>query len=124
MITNDPNDPIQVNFTNSLVSVRTMSFWYTDPNGIVVTGYNTVGTVLATIAGAPVYDANAQITLTSTIGQAFAYVTISDAYGYADNETVDDLSFVPVPIPEPSSLAMLGSGVLGLAAVLRRRLSR
>ena len=124
VITNDPNDPIQVNFTDSLVSVRTASFWYTDPDGIVVTGYNTKGAVLATTTGAPVYGANAQITLTSTVGQAFAYITISDAYGYSDNVTVDDLSFVPVPIPEPGSLALLGSGALGLAGLLRRKIVR
>ena len=49
VILNDPWDPIQVTFTDSTVGVRTASFWYTDPDGIVVTGYGVGGNVLATV---------------------------------------------------------------------------
>lgn len=124
VITNDPGDPIQVTFTDATVGVRTTSFWYTDPDGIVVTAYGAGGNVLTTVNGGAVYGTNSQVTLSYMGGEAISYFTISDVGGNADNLTVDDLSYVPVPLPEPGSLALLGSGVLGLAGVLRRKLVR
>ena len=117
VITNDPNDPIQVNFTHP--STYIVSAWYADPGGIQVTAYSSANAVLASVAGAGVIGSDLQFKLSSTT--PISYITISDAGGNPDNMIVDDLSFAT---PEPSSLALLGSGVLGLAGVLRRRISR
>jgi hypothetical protein len=48
-------------------------------------------------------------------------------YGESGNNSIDSLSFntiddcTPSPTPEPSSIALLGTGILGIAGVLRRR---
>jgi hypothetical protein len=108
VITNDPNDPITINFSTPVSNV---SFWYASPGGIVETDSN--GHV---IVGAPVDGSNLEITVPGVVTS----ISVSANLG-ADSETLDDLSYQVVP--EPGSLALLGSGVLGLAAVLRRRIS-
>ena len=116
VITNDPNDPIMVSFTNA---VQVVSGWYTDPNGITVDAYNIHGQLIGTFDGSAIIGADAQFTLGSTLnGGYISYITISDDTGQPDSETVDDLYFA---LPEPGALSLIFPGLLGVFAVLRRK---
>jgi len=116
VITNDPNDPITVSFTNA---VQMVSGWYTDPNGITVDAYNVHGQLIGTFNGSAVIGSDLEFMLGSTVsGGYISYITISDDLGQADNETVDDLSF---SLPEPGVLSLLFPGLLGAYCVLRRK---
>lgn len=52
---------------------------------------------------------------------AFGYTVISTDY-YGNTYTALDLTVTPTTSPEPSSLLLLGTGLFGLAGVLRRKL--
>ena len=122
VITNDPNDPIGVAFS---VAVNSVSGFYADPYGVIVTAYSATNTVLDTFNGAGIIGADNEFTVSST--SDIAYITISDFYGIPDDETVDDLSFSgsPAPvIPEPGSFVLLGTGLLSMAGALRRKFAR
>lgn len=114
VITNDPNDPIEVDFTGHVTSV---SGWYADPfDGVTVTAYSASNAVLDVFNGAAVDGSNDQFEVS---GGGIAYITISDVDGNSDSETVDDLA---VTTPEPGSLALLGSGLLMAIGTLRRKI--
>src|SRR5271166_5921604 len=84
VITNDPNDPIQVNFAatipNLLGGVDKVTGWYTDPNGVTVSAYDSHGVLIKTFNGAPVIGSSLQFSL-SNPGGGIAYITISDVGG-------------------------------------------
>lgn len=63
------------------------------------------------------------LTITVTPGDAIRSVTIDSPLGFQDlKETRISGPFAAV-IPEPSSMILLGSGLLGVAGVIRRKLS-
>jgi hypothetical protein len=63
------------------------------------------------------------LTITVTPGDAIHSVTLDSGPGFQDlKQTRISGPFAEI-IPEPSSMVLLGSGVLGLAQLLRRKLS-
>jgi len=86
-----------------------------------VTAYDSNGDVLNTFAGAPVIGSDLQFSVTSA-ATPIAYITISDDYGIPDAETVDDINYTVTP--EPETIVLLGTGLLGLAGALRRKFAR
>lgn len=117
VITNDPNDPIQLDFSGAVEGV---TGYYADPNGVIVTAYNSTGGILDIFDGAAVVGSDLEFQVTSN--SQIAYITIGDATGSPDSETVDDISYTVTP--EPDSFLLLGTGLLGLAGMLRRKLAR
>ena len=89
-------------------------------------------TVTVTMSDASVFtfgpygstNGNNFLTITTSGGELISSVTIDSPGGFQDLRQ-PRISGLPVPpVPEPSSLLLFGSGVLGLMGVLRRKLVR
>jgi hypothetical protein len=117
VITNDPNDPIIVDFA---IPVNDVTGWYADGDGVTVTawsGLDGTGSMLDVYNGAAVLGSDDEFSLNVV---DISSVTISDVGGNPDSLTVDDLSYAP----EPDSLILLGTGLLGLVGMVRRKVQR
>ena len=66
------------------------------------------------------FDPGANLFL--TISPDTNFVTTTDYFTASGGTGADDLHFVADPLPEPSTLALLGSGILGLGGFLRKRM--
>jgi hypothetical protein len=131
---NGPNTPPNPPFTTGTVPLfttseggETFTFEMTDYNaGFITNGSNgcTSGGTCLDVTGDGFYTATGAISGTS--GPAsFVFTT-----QYAPGQPVDGIttfsastSAVPSAVPEPSTLALLGTGVLAMAGLVRRRMS-
>ncbi|MGD0630133.1 MAG: hypothetical protein ABR987_12305, partial [Terracidiphilus sp.] len=68
----DAYDSIGVSFSQGMISV---SGWYTDPYGVIVTAYDSSNNVITTFDGAPVYQADSSFLVTGTYADPIASIT-------------------------------------------------
>ena len=131
---NGPNTPPNPPFTTGTVPLfttseggETFTFNMTDYNaGYITTGINgcTSGSTCLDVTGDGFFTATGPTSGTS--GPAVFSFTSQ----YVPGQTVDSITtfsastaVTPSAVPEPSTLALLGSGVLAMAGVVRRRMS-
>ena len=58
-------------------------------------------------------------------GDGATFQTFNDSgSNEEDGGTPQDFNSVPVPVPEPSTLLLLGSGLIGLGAYVRRKFKK
>jgi hypothetical protein len=131
---NGSNTPPNPPFTTGTVPLfttteggETFTFEMTDYNaGFITTGINgcTSGSTCLDVTGDGFYTATGPTSGTS--GPAVFSFTSQ----YVAGQTVDSIttfsastSAVPSAVPEPSTLALLGTGVLTMAGLVRRRMS-
>jgi hypothetical protein len=117
VLTDDPNDPLGFGF---ITPVTDVSGWYSDPYGVTAIAFGFYGNVLGTFTGAPVIGADSEFTLDPEGG--IYDIVLIDSSQTPDFLTLDDLTYTETP--EPGSLLLLGTGVLGLVGTMRRKLRR
>lgn len=103
-----------LNFTTNSVTFRNWisGVWTTEVDEIVVRAFNGGGTLLNTVTSTSQF-----ITITGTNIARLEFDDIDNATGYV----LDEINVGSTVVPEPSTYALIGTGLAGLAVIRRRR---
>jgi hypothetical protein len=103
--------PTGVIFSGAFSSTVDLQYEMTLPNGSKV--YNLTGMVFGKLNG---QSAN------GFTSQPFTFTVISGKDGFMGSATLGSGNTIIGTVPEPGTLALLGTGMVGLAGVIRKRL--
>lgn len=103
----------RIDFLNGPVSNLSVDWWTIDPNTIFIDVYDSSNTLLRSF--------NGNGSGTQRLGSDISYLTWHDTGGFVQVSTLN-FDQQTSPVPEPSTLLLLGSGLLA-GAIARRKLT-